>query len=80
MAGPRIPAPSEAAMSTTTIMLGLIFGLIGLGFFRYGRRRGSVMPLVSGIALMVFPCLVPNAVLLLVIGVILAALPYFVRV
>ncbi len=67
-------------MSTATIMWGLIFGLVGLGFFRYGRRRGAVMPLVSGIALMIFPCFVPNPVLLVVIGVVLSALPYFVRV
>ena len=38
------------------------------------------MPLICGIALMVYPYFVSNNALLVAIGVALIAIPYFVRV
>jgi len=38
------------------------------------------MPLICGIALMVYPYLVSNNALLIAIGVVLIAIPYFVRI
>jgi hypothetical protein len=67
-------------MNIATMLWGMFFGLVGFGFFRYGRKRGSVVPLVSGVVLMVFPYFVSNAILLVVIGVAVSAVPYFVRI
>jgi hypothetical protein len=58
---------------------GLLFGSIGLGFFMYGRKQRAVVPLVCGLALMVFPYFVTNSVLLVLIGVALMTLPYFLK-
>jgi len=57
----------------------LLFGSIGLGFLIYGRRQRAVVPLVCGLALMIFPYFVSNTILLITIGVVLIALPYFFR-
>jgi hypothetical protein len=57
----------------------LLFGSIGLGFFIYGKKQRAVVPLVCGLALMLFPYFVSNVMLLLGIGVLLIALPYFLR-
>jgi hypothetical protein len=57
----------------------VIFGAIGLGYFVYGKRQRSVVPLVAGLGLMFFPYFVSNTVLLVIIGVLLSAIPYFVR-
>jgi hypothetical protein len=57
----------------------LVFGSIGLGFFIYGKKQRAVVPLICGIALMVFPYFVSNAILLVGIGALLAAIPYFFR-
>jgi hypothetical protein len=57
----------------------LLFGSIGLGYFIYGKKQKAVVPLVCGLALMVFPYFVSNALLLVGIGVVLAAIPYFLR-
>jgi len=57
----------------------LLFGSIGLGYFIYGKKQRAVVPLVCGVALMVFPYLVSNALLLVGIGIGLAAIPYFLR-
>jgi hypothetical protein len=57
----------------------LLFSSIGLGFFIYGKKQRAVVPLVCGIALMVFPYFVSNVMLLVGIGLVLMAVPYFLR-
>ena len=62
-----------------TLLWGLLFSSIGLGFAIYGRRQQAVVPLLCGVALMVFPYFVSNVMLLVGIGVLLVAVPYFLR-
>jgi len=57
----------------------LLFGSIGLGFFIYGKKQRAVVPLVCGIVLILFPYFVSNVTLLVGIGVLLVAIPYFLR-
>jgi hypothetical protein len=57
----------------------LLFGSIGLGFFIYGKKQRAVVPLVCGIVLILFPYFVSNVILLVGIGVLLVAIPYFLR-
>jgi hypothetical protein len=66
-------------MNTSSLLWGLLFGSIGLGFFVYGRRQKVVVPLVCGVALMIFPYFVSNTLLLVTLGVVLIAIPYFIR-
>ena len=66
-------------MDTSSLLWGLLFGSIGLGSFVYGRRQKTVVPLVCGVALMIFPYFVSNTVLLVILGLALIAIPYFVR-
>lgn len=64
----------------SSLLWGLLFGSIGLGFFLYGKKQQAFVPLFCGLALMVFPYFVSSTVLLVAIGIALVALPYFVRV
>lgn len=66
-------------MSTASLLWGLLFGSIGLGFFIYGRKQKAVVPLVVGLALMIFPYFVSSTILVVVIGSVLIAVPYFLR-
>jgi hypothetical protein len=61
------------------LLWGLLYGSIGLGFFMYGRKQRAPVPLLCGIALMVFPYFVANVVLLVAIGAVLIVIPYFFR-
>jgi hypothetical protein len=61
------------------LLWGLVFGSVGLGFFLYGKKQRAVVPLVCGLALMVFPYFVSNTILLVLIGAALMVAPYFVR-
>jgi hypothetical protein len=64
---------------TAVLLWGLLFGSIGLGYFIYGRKQSASVPLVCGLALMVFPYFVSNVALLVGIGIALIAIPYFFR-
>jgi hypothetical protein len=66
--------------NTSTLMWGVIFGSIGLGFFVYGKKQKAVIPLFSGIGLMVFPYFISNIYILVLACIVLIALPYFIRI
>jgi hypothetical protein len=61
------------------LLWGLLFGSIGLGYFLYGKKQRAVVPLVCGLALMLFPYFISNPYLLAGIGAALSAIPYFLR-
>ena len=64
---------------TAVLLWGLLFGSIGLGYFIYGRKQSASVPLLCGLALMIFPYFVSNIPLLIGIGVLLVVIPYFLR-
>ena len=64
---------------TGVLLWGLLFGSIGLGYFIYGKKQRAVVPLVCGLGLMIFPYFVPNTMLLVGVGAMLIAIPYFLR-
>lgn len=66
--------------NASTIMWGLIFGSIGLGFFVYGKKQKVVTPLLCGMGLMVFPYFVSNLTIMMLFGLVLIALPYFIKI
>ncbi len=64
---------------TSLLIWGMLFGAIGLGFFTYGKKQAAIVPLLTGIALFVFPYFIPNVYILVIVGAVLVVLPYFVR-
>jgi hypothetical protein len=66
-------------VDSASIIWGLIFGTVGFAYFVYGKKQARFVPLLCGIGLMAFPYFVANTVLLVIIGVLLSAIPYFVR-
>mgnify|MGYP001557361153 CR=1 FL=1 len=59
---------------------GILFGVLGLAYFVYGRKQKAMVPLFVGIALCALPYFVTNVFVLVIVGFILAVLPYFVRI
>jgi hypothetical protein len=60
-------------------MLGLIFSSIGLGYFIYGKKQADAVTRYCGITLMLYPYLIKDDVAVLVVGIILLALPKFIK-
>ncbi len=79
---PRIEhlcALSRTSSIQARLLWGLLFSSIGLGLFIYGKKQRAVVPLVCGMILMVFPYFVSNTLLLVGVGALLTAIPYFLR-
>lgn len=67
-------------MDISFLLWGLLFSSIGLGFFIYGRKQKAVVPLVCGLALMIYPYFISSTFPLVSIGAVLMAIPYFVKI
>lgn len=65
--------------STATLLWGVIFGSIGLGFFVYGKKRKFLVPVFCGIGLMVIPYFIANVYLLVLAGLIMSVLPFIIK-
>jgi len=70
--GLTLPTPAYIAGA-------LLFGLLGLAAYRYGKRTERSRSKWLGVALMLYPYVVPQTWLMYVIGVVLCAGVYFDR-
>ena len=64
---------------TISFVVYVVFGAVGLGYFMYGKRQKMMVPLFCGVGLIGYPYFVNNPVLLVVIGSVLLALPFFIK-
>lgn len=69
----------KMGMNPSTLIWAVIFGSIGLGFFVYGKKQRVIMPMLSGIVLMIFPYFVSNVYVFVLTGVVFVALPFVVK-
>ena len=58
-----------------TLFLGLLFGAVGSGYLVYAKRQHNALFLVVGFVLILIPYFIASAVLLIVVGLCLAAVP-----
>jgi hypothetical protein len=61
------------------LVWGAIFSMLGFVFFVYGKKQTLIVPMICGMALMLYPYIVSSAVWMVLIGVVLSAIPYFIR-
>ena len=66
-------------MSEGTLLWGVLFSSIGVGFCIYGKRQQAPVPLLCGIGLVIYPYFIPNVLAVIAIGIVLCAIPYFFR-
>ena len=67
-------------MTSVAFMLwGLLFSSIGFGFLIYGKKQKHLPTLICGSVLLISPYLITNTYLLVFLGVIVTAIPYFWR-
>jgi hypothetical protein len=71
--------PEKHPLSATLLMLGVLFSSIGVGFLIYGKKQSKLVPLACGLALIVVPYFFASSLLLFVVGSVLVAIPYFIR-
>ena len=76
---PELSGLNLGDFSLATILVAVLFGLVGYAAFRYGRKNGETRPLVIGIALMAYGYFVTNAWISLGIGAVLTLLLFVPR-
>jgi hypothetical protein len=66
-------------MNGADLFLNIMLGVVGSAYLLYGRKQGSLLPMLCGLLLIVEPYLVPGFLAQLLVGVALAALPLVLR-
>jgi hypothetical protein len=61
-----------------TLIASIFLGIIGSGYFMYGKKAHNPVPLVSGVLLCVFPYFIDSFLWTMVIGVALLAAPFVI--
>ncbi len=60
--------------------MGLVTGLIGAGYFMFGRRRERLTPMIVGVVMIVVPYFLDGWLTNLAVTAVLCAVPFFVAV
>lgn len=66
-------------MDEATLLWGMFFGAIGIGYFIYGKKQKKRVALACGAALCIFPYLVTGVWPTFIAGSLLMALPWIIR-
>ena len=64
--------------SPAALFIGLIAGVVGTAYFVYGKKQTRLAPMLCGVLLCVYPWFVQSVLWLAIVGVALAAAPFFV--
>jgi hypothetical protein len=59
-----------------TLFLGLIFGAVGTVYLILGKKDHDPLFLIVGVLLIIYPYIFSNALVIVLIGVVLSAIPY----
>jgi hypothetical protein len=65
--------------STEVLLWSVLFGSIGIGYFTYGKKQRHKVASIAGIGLMLFPYFFTSTLLIVIVGVALMSLPYFIK-
>jgi hypothetical protein len=66
-------------MDFNSLMASLVFGMIGMGMFMYGKKAGRPVPLAAGAGLMVVPYFITHLVVMIIVCGALTAVPWLFR-
>ena len=61
-----------------SLLIGMIAGAFGVGYFMYGKKQQKLVPMPAGVLLCVYPYFTDNAFVLIAIGVALLAAPFLI--
>ena len=61
-----------------SLIIGMIAGAFGVGYFIYGKKQQKLVPMLAGVLLCVYPYFTENLFVLIAIGVALLAAPFVI--
>jgi hypothetical protein len=60
------------------LIVGILAGAIGIGYFIYGKRQAKFAPMIAGMLLCIYPYFTENLLWGSVIGVLLLVAPFLI--
>jgi hypothetical protein len=64
---------------TTTIMLSMLFGSIGVGFIVYAKKAAKLIPAIAGAGLCIVPYCIGDVWIMVAVCALLTAAPFCLR-
>lgn len=64
--------------SLSSMIIYSFIGLIGTGYFMYGKRAENFSALLSGLLMMIYPLFVSNIWIGIIIFIVLCAVPFVI--
>jgi hypothetical protein len=61
-----------------SLLVGVVAGAIGMGYFIYGKRQTKVVPMVAGALLCIYPYFTDSLLWLSLVGLLLIAAPFLI--
>ncbi|HSQ41294.1 MAG TPA: hypothetical protein VLM37_03330 [Fibrobacteraceae bacterium] len=61
------------------LMIGILTSALGAGYFVYGKRQSRFLLIGAGVALCVLPLVLDSIPALILVGLVLAVVPWFIR-
>ncbi len=66
-------------MDSSLLIIGMVFGSFGLGYFIYGKKQKSLVALGSGVGLFLVPYISSDIVMVTAAGLLLMAAPFIIK-
>ncbi|MBF0407866.1 MAG: hypothetical protein HQM10_10960 [Candidatus Riflebacteria bacterium] len=66
----------EAGWDGTSLMLSMLWGSIGAGYFLFGKKQAKALFLLCGIGLCIFPMFVSSTLTSLILGIAMTVAPF----
>ena len=66
-------------MNTATLLVWVIAGAFGMGYFVYGRKQSLAVPLIAGILLMILPYFVADFWFMISVCALLIISPFVIK-
>lgn len=66
-------------LDSMSLIIGLVFGSIGVGYCIYGRKQSHFIAFVAGIFLMGLPYVIDNNAVLIAASLIVMIVPKFIK-
>jgi hypothetical protein len=64
--------------SPSTLLIGMLAGAFGVGYFMYGKRQAKLVAMFAGFLLCIYPYFIDSVLWLCVVGVLLLAAPFVI--
>ena len=63
-------------LDPTYLMLALLFGMVGMALFMYGKKTQRLPHLMAGVALMTCPYFITNVIAMMSVCIVVAIMPF----